>query len=269
MEFELVVTATSEQVKAKAEHFAKLYKLNSMQEQVSGSTADFQLLFEDEGVSLVDKRYKQRVEIKANFNSGANAHRMKFGGGKSQAIAKAVGITRQNKPSVLDVTAGLGGDAFVLASLGCEVLMLERSLIAFTLLEDGLERARKFCLEPVEEEVQDLAATLARLTLQRADAIEFLNFLRPNTFNVIYLDPMFPPRKKSAQVKKEMLAFHDLIGRDEDAGELLVQAMEKAENRVVVKRSAIAPYLGNVAPTYQLKGKSSRFDIYTKKKFDI
>ena len=82
---------------------------------------------------------------------------------------------------------------------------------------------------------------------------------------MVYLDPMFPERKKSAQVKKEMQIFHALIGADLDADQLLENALERANYRVVVKRPRIAPFLNNQKPSYQLEGKSSRYDIYTNK----
>ncbi|XPE51521.1 class I SAM-dependent methyltransferase [Shigella flexneri] len=61
------------------------------------------------------------------FVGGAMAHRRKFGGGRGEAVAKAVGIKSDHSPDVVDATAGLGRDAFVLASVGCRVRMLERN----------------------------------------------------------------------------------------------------------------------------------------------
>ncbi len=93
---------------------------------------------------------------------GAVGHRRKFGGGKGQSIAKAVGLNKGSTPRILDATAGLGRDAFVFASLGCHVQMIERNPVVAALLEDGLERARqirklaagsvsecRFCMVPV------------------------------------------------------------------------------------------------------------------------
>ena len=84
--------------------------------------------------------------------------------------------------------------------------------------------------------------------------------------DVIYLDPMFPDRQKTADVKKEMAAFHQVVGQDEDADLLLEKALAKANYRVVVKRPRKAPFIANKTPSYQLEGKSSRYDIYTIKK---
>jgi 16S rRNA (guanine1516-N2)-methyltransferase len=84
--------------------------------------------------------------------------------------------------------------------------------------------------------------------------------------DVIYLDPMFPERQKTADVKKEMAAFHSIVGKDEDADALLPLALAHVNYRVVVKRPRKAPFLNDQVPSYQLEGKSSRFDIYTVKK---
>ena len=76
-----------------------------------------------------------------DFVEGAVAHRRKFGGGRGQSIAKAVGLKSGAMPTVVDATAGLGRDAFVLASLGCKVTLIERSPVVAALLQDGLARA--------------------------------------------------------------------------------------------------------------------------------
>ena len=83
------------------------------------------------------------------------AHRRQFGGGKGQMIAKAVGIKGGIKPQILDATAGLGKDAFVLATLGCEMTLLERSPIIHQLLQDGIERASE---SDVSDIIQRMAA---------------------------------------------------------------------------------------------------------------
>lgn len=195
--------------------------------------------------------------VVADFVSGAVAHRRKFGGGKGQMIAKAVGIKGGIRPQVADVTAGLGRDSFVLATLGCEVQMVERSPIIHALLESGLQQAQR------DVEVADIAA---RMQLVNADSIDWLaDQLTQRKPQVIYVDPMFPHTDKSALVKKEMRAFRDIVGDDQDAAALLERALNLAEYRVVVKRPRKAPAIEGQTPSYQLNGKSSRYDIYTLK----
>jgi 16S rRNA (guanine1516-N2)-methyltransferase len=221
---------------------------------------EFVILINEQGVALQQTGRKAPGPIRAEFTEGSVDHRRKFGGGKGQMIAKAVGVKAGIYPRVLDATAGLGKDAFVLATLGCEVQMLERSPVVHALLQDGLARAREFA----QQEDADLAKIILRMALFAQDSHDYLQAMsdeqRPD---VIYLDPMFPTRDKAADVKKEMAAFHHLVGKDDDADSLLEHALAKARYRVVVKRSRKAPYLGGKTPSFQVEGKSSRFDIYT------
>ena len=192
--------------------------------------------------------------IHVDFVGGAVGHRRQFGGGRGQPIARAVGLSGGKSPTVLDATAGLGRDAFVLASLGSTVTLIERSPIVVRLVEDALKRAAG---EP------DVSMIVSRMTLVEADAIDYMSTLdeaaKPD---VIYLDPMYPPRKKSAQIKKEMRLLQMLLEDKEDAAELLTRALECAHQRVVVKRPGYAECLGGVEPTMAIKSKKHRFDVY-------
>lgn len=225
---------------------------------------EFVLLFGEQGVRLQQTGKKAPGPVWAEFTEGAVDHRRKFGGGKGQMIAKAVGIKAGVYPKVLDATAGLGKDSFVLASLGCPVAMLERSPVVYSLLEDGLRRADEYA---VAEGDVELLQVVSRMQLLAQDSGDYLQRLEPDSFpDVIYLDPMFPDRQKTADVKKEMRAFHSIVGKDEDADGLLPLALSRANYRVVVKRPRKAPFLNQQPPSFQLEGKSSRYDIYTLKK---
>lgn len=193
-----------------------------------------------------------------DFASDALTFRRLHGGGKKEAIAKAVGLKGVASLRVLDATAGLGRDAFVLASLGCTVDMIERSPVVAALLADGLSRA---------EQDPSLADWLPeKMRLHHGVAYQLLanwQALSPEKIpDVVYLDPMFPHRKKSAAVKKEMRLFQQLLGPDEDANLLLEPALALAKKRVVVKRPSGAPYLADKKPDIEMKGKANRFDVY-------
>ncbi|WP_096087774.1 class I SAM-dependent methyltransferase [Agaribacterium haliotis] len=214
-----------------------------------------------DGLSLTWPEGKKRLQLKLDFVDGAARHRRLYGGGKSQAIAKACGFSAAYKPSILDACAGQGGDAFVFAGLGAKVILLERSAVACALLDDALNRAKAWSGEHDNE----LAEVVQKMHLLNESAHDYLNKAKPASVDVVYLDPMFPERKKSAQVKKNMRIFHTLIGADTDADLLLEPAKKTAKYRVVVKRPKGAPFLAEQKPTYQLDGKSTRFDIYVNK----
>lgn len=186
-----------------------------------------------------------------DFVAGKAAHRRLYGGGRNQTLARAVGLKKNRCPHVLDATAGLGRDAFVLASLGCTVEMVERSAILHALLEDGLQRAQGDA---------GIQAITAGMTLRHADA-RLLPCPAPPP-DVIFLDPMYPHRGKSSLVKKEMRLARALVGNDDDAEALLAWALACCPGRVVVKRPKGAPFLGNKKPPISITSKNSRFDIY-------
>ncbi len=191
--------------------------------------------------------------IFVDFVTGAMAHRRKFGGGRGEAVAKAVGIKGGYLPDVIDATAGLGRDAFVLAALGCRVRMLERHPVVAALLDDGLRRGY--------EDAEIGGWLRERLTLLHVVSQQALSDITPAP-DVVYLDPMYPHRQKSAMVKKEMRVFQSLVGPDEDADALLEPARRLAKKRIVVKRPDYAPPLAGVATQSAVVTKSHRFDIY-------
>ncbi|WP_263772623.1 class I SAM-dependent methyltransferase [Propionivibrio soli] len=218
--------------------------------------AEFALQIGSAGVQLSELGPQAPGPVRVDFVGGTAAHRRLYGGGAGQMIAKAVGLQPGVRPTVLDVTAGLGRDAFVLAELGCAVTMIERQPLIATLLEDGLRRAA------IDAEIEAVAA---RMTLRCGDAIAIMREWTGEIPQVIYLDPMFPHRDKSALVKKEMRLFRPLVGDDDDAPQLLAAALELASHRVVVKRPRKAPAIAGGKPSYALEGKSSRYDVYARK----
>lgn len=196
---------------------------------------------------------------------------------RAQEVVKAVGF--KNSPwNILDATAGLGCDASLLALVGCQVTAIERNPIVAALLRDGLQRAaaaEKIEWPPDVSASESASAApssgsqtaadhwLHRLALIESDAIQYIHQLPPESRpDVIYLDPMFPHRTKSALVKKEMRLCRAVAGDDPDAPALLEAALAVARRRVVVKRAAHAPEIAGPAPSLIRKGKAVRYDIY-------
>lgn len=216
------------------------------------------LLFADDlGLSLQVTGKGAPGPIRAEFAKGKAGYRLEHGGGTGQLIAKAVGLKKTHKAlHIVDATAGLGQDAFVLAGLGCRMTLFERSEVIHALLADGLERGRLN---------EHAAPVIERMTLRHGSSIDWLRAAGRGAADVIYLDPMFPHRDKSALVKKEMQVFRPVVGDDPDAPELLAAALVAATYRVVVKRPRKAPPIEGPEPTTRVEGKSSRYDIYSLK----
>lgn len=213
------------------------------------------LRLNEDRLELYDRAEPRAGAVFVDWAGGKAAHRRLYGGGRGQPLARAVGLKAGATPTVLDATAGLGRDAFVLACLGCPVTLLERHPMVAALLMDGHRRAG---LDP-----EIGALVRERMRVVQGDARDLLPRLpeheRPE---VIYLDPMYPERRKSSLVKKEMRALQELLGKDPAAGELLPLALAAARLRVVVKRPMGAPPLNQTPPTMSIKGKHHRYDVY-------
>lgn len=213
------------------------------------------LVITDTHLELCETKDKNSKPLFVDFLS--NRLKSRFGGAHRgrELIAKAVGIKKNYRPTVLDATAGLGVDSFVLATLGCEVISLERSPIVFALLRDGLLRLFK------EKSVASLKFTL--YNLQAIDYINKIFYMKVTAPDVIYLDPMYPVRTKSALGKKNLRILREIVGDDLDIEEVFAKAMLAASKRVVVKRPKLAPPISNKKPDLSFSsGSSTRYDIY-------
>ncbi len=215
-------------------------------------TPQFILEFTESQLQLCLNEPDAPGAISVDFVGGKAGHRRRFGGGRGQPMAKAVGMKPGINPHILDATAGLGRDSFVFASLGAQVTMVEQSPVIAALLEDGLKRGL------ADEEVAEICQ---RMHLVNADSVDYLQSTEEKP-DVVYLDPMYPHREKSALVKKEMRLFQILLGEPGDNADLLAAALACATKRVVVKRPKGAEVLPGRKPTMDISSKNTRYDIY-------
>ncbi len=237
--------------KDQAEAFASKAGL-PLQDNKSGEY-DLQLVFDRDHIALFDTALNTTIHV--DFIEGALAHRQEFGGGRGQAIARAIGLKRGNTPSVLDITAGLARDAYILASLGCRLTLVEQSPILFALVEDGIRRGL----------ADSGSASILHnfMNLVNADSVLYMEHMdRKTRPDVIYMDPMYPERKKSALVKKDMQIMQRLLGKEQNAELLLTTALACAGKRVVVKRPLHAEPVGDIKPDTRISSKKTRYDIY-------
>ena len=190
--------------------------------------------------------------LRCDFVDGAVQHRLRFGGGRGQDLPKAAGFKPGINPHIIDATAGLGRDAFLLASLGATVTMIERSTDMHALLLDGMARAL--------DAGGVTAEIISRMTLIHDDAIQLLPSLSPE---IVLVDPMHPPRNKSALVKAEMRQIRAIVGIDDDQNRLMQTALAHASRRVVLKWPAKAAPMADIPPaSHQIIGKSVRYDVF-------
>jgi 16S rRNA (guanine1516-N2)-methyltransferase len=240
----------------RAREIADRLRVDVVADRAGNRDFPFLLCVADDGLSLLKTGKNSPGALRADFTTSRLGYRRQSLGKQKQPIARAVGLKHGKSLSVVDATAGLGVDSFLLAALGCQVTLLERSSLVFHLLADGVERARRSGDEELQEIIQ-------RMHLVEGDATAYLKELdRQSIPDVVYLDPMFPGKKNKALPKKEMQYFQALLGEDTDNDELLAMALDRAKQRVVVKRPTRGDFLAGKKPAHSLEGKTTRFDIY-------
>ena len=222
---------------------------------------DLLLVVTGDGLELHETGRGAAGGVKVDFTeTGENARRLATAS-RRQPIARAVGLTKRT-PTVVDATAGLGRDAMLLASLGCTVTAIERSVVLAAMLRDALECTAPPSAAPKIGQCAVGKLGSCRIILVVGDAVDVLSQIPDQEApDVVYLDPMYPSTGKSALPKKEMRILRRLVGEDPDADRLLEVARRVARDRVVVKRAPRAAPLAP-GPTMSIYSKLVRYDVY-------
>ena len=190
--------------------------------------------------------------LKCSFIEGPILHRLKYGKGRGQNLAKAVGFKFNKNRTIIDATAGLGYDAFILASLGANVTLIERSEKIYDLLKTAISEAQLYGGE--------ISKIVNRMNLLFGDSKDILPNIAPE---VVLIDTMYKERKKSALVKSDMRLVREVVGSDSDHVELINVALNNASKRVVIKQPRYAETLDNIKGcSHQILGKTIRYDVY-------
>lgn len=203
------------------------------------------LLISDHQTTILHRNNRRWQPCDWGFNQKSLFERAQKANLKNEALARAMGAKPKDAPSMIDATAGLGRDSFILASLGFQVTMIERSPIVHYLLQEALSKAPKKIAE--------------RLHLIHGDA---QNLFIKHQADIIYLDPMFPKQARKASQKKEMLILSDLVQEPDNSHALFKKAYQTARKRVLVKRPKWDAPLAKSAPTFSIHLKASRLDVY-------
>ena len=190
--------------------------------------------------------------LKCSFIEGPILHRLKYGKGRGQNLAKAVGMKSNKNRNIIDATAGLGYDSFILASLGANVTLIERSERMYEILKNGISEAISFGGE--------IEKIINRMELLLGDSKDILPKLSPE---VVMIDTMYKDRKKTALVKNNMRLVREIVGPDSDYIELLKVALNCAQKRVVLKQPRYADPIKEIRKcSHQILGKTIRYDVY-------
>lgn len=212
---------------------------------------EFFLTWRDGCLKLLDKELLKKGGLSVDIEPRYGEQRS-WPAAKTGALAQALG--RKTK-TIVDATTGWGQDGLHIFRMGYDLRCIERSPIMFELLDDGFNRlAQLDWVKNLQLQVPELIS---------GDAIEILSNLAIKP-ECIYIDPMFPPkRKRSALAKKAMTILRDLLGDDEDKEKLFEIAFQTATKRVVVKSPDYAQPIA-VKPSESYNGKLLRYDVYLK-----
>jgi len=203
----------------------------------------FCLELSQEGLRLLDS---QKRALAIDFVADHLNYQRRGLRGKNELLAKALGYSKGVR-RVLDLSAGMGIDAVFMTQLGFQVTSIERSKLLYVLLKEALQQA---------PELQ------TKLNFLCDDSYEYLqNSASSREVDAIFFDPMYPHKKKTALPKQEMVVFRELVGHDEDAARVLIEALKWPVSRVVVKRPLGAEEL-LPGVRHAFEGKVVRYDVY-------
>ena len=224
----------------------------SIRWQTSPPDSGHYFWWDDNGLALKSAAIDSRSSVHVDFLHGVQARRVKAVTG--EALTRAMGCQKGLRPSIIDMTAGLGGDLSVLANVGCEVFAMEKNPVVAALLRDALRRAADADLPWCE-----------RVQFRHTDSVKEVSKV---SHGIVYLDPMFPRERRSAP-SLTMQMLHSLEQPTDHPERLLEAALDSNAARVVVKRPIKADFLGGRVPSSQIKAKTIRFDLYPKRKLAI
>ncbi len=191
------------------------------------------------------------LKVAIRYDSASMLHRRH--GGQNELLGRAIGVKSDLYPVVFDATGGLGRDAFVLADLGCRVTLCEQTPALAWLLHDAILCAQVSRYEGVRDAAERMTVRAGNSEAQSLGAT-----------TVIYIDPMFPERKKAAAVKKEAMMLQYLSASNNEGESLMNWAWQQPVDRIVVKRPLKAPVLAKRKASFTLSGKSVRFDVFVR-----
>jgi len=234
--------------------------------KVSGSTeGQWVLTREHSAASPLSLVRPDGVSLNVDFTAGKTRHRTTESGMGAQILARALGVkkyvkTHERHPTIIDATGGLGQDSWALASIGCTVFVLERHAVVHALFEDALERA-------ANESTTQAIANRIKLTHAKAEAV-LMSLTTSSQAHAMYLDPMYPHRRKSASSKKGMQFLQAILGVDNETQSLslLKTALECGVSKVVVKRpkgaTELAEGAGFSGQKTRVESPNTRYDVY-------
>ncbi|WP_343128592.1 class I SAM-dependent methyltransferase [Buchnera aphidicola (Kurisakia onigurumii)] len=215
--------------------------------------SNIKLILNKKKIKLYDTQNPKLGNFYIDFTNKKISYRIN--NRKKESLIQAIKIKNNPYPNVLDMTAGLGRDSFILAASGCHVLMLERNPIIFILLNNALHRAYK------NPKIGKWVKSRIKFFFESSFNISNISFtFKPE---VIYIDPMYCIKKRKSNPKKDMQFLNKIIkNTDQDSNKLIFIARNINCRKIVVKRPLNGSYIGNIKTKNSIFSKKHRFDIY-------
>ena len=201
------------------------------------------LLVDRDGISLTG----YGLSLRGDFTQ--MLHRITRGRLSHEMLVKMT-KTKSEHPVAVDATAGMGEDALLLAAAGYEVILFEQDAVIAALLRDAMNRAKNH---------PGLSKAIGRMKLIEGDSIELMHDMVRSP-EVVYLDPMFPERRKSGLINKKLQLLQKLEQPCAQEEELLNAALFVRPKKIIIKRPLKGAYLAGRKPGYTVKGKAIRYD---------
>lgn len=249
----------------KEEHKATLPPLPFSVRSMTNKNKENHFLWDGDTLRWVDL---DAGHLTIDFNNPQLTWRLQRLSRAQEPLLRALTWHSEESESVWDITAGLGRDGFLLAYAGFKVTLFEKNPILQTLLSlalkewQALQRTNLSTPSPSSQHHAKI-----ELHFRPQDSLDALLELQ-ESFDIgerpdyIYMDPMYPERRKKALVKKELRIIRNLVGEDDSSESLLVNALQVVKKRVVVKRPIHAPFVADMPPHHSISAPNTRFDVY-------
>lgn len=233
--------------------FAERYQLIESSDQ-----AEFFIEHSSSGLEVLWSKDDASKPLKFHIDVNQFVSQLKtYPAAKQGAFNQALG---KKSKHIIDATGGWGGDTLLMCAQGYQVTIIERHPVMALLLKEAMNRLASTewaCSHEVKCP-----------TVLEGNAIELIT-ANELLADCIYLDPMFPTkRKKSAAVNKNIQFLQWLVGADLDADDLLQSALQSNCSRIAVKRPDYAqPLLADsYKPNTQFSSKLVHYDVYLQAK---
>lgn len=166
---------------------------------------------------------------------------------EKELIAKTISHIKKYK--IIDTTGGIGIDSIIFASLGNKITLIEKQPLIIKILKN------------LFKSLQEIKFITKNIKIKYGNSIKTIQHLKNNSKNIIYLDPIFPIKKKN-DITKAYASIIKNIGSNTKNYKKLFEISLKKAKKLIVKRKKNSESINKKKPTYKISGSKIRFDIY-------